>query len=111
MPELARPYEIYEWKDGETREFTIERWEMGELEIHPRDGRPPKVIPVLRIHVPVEEKPEFPQYWDLTSTRLTAQLSRILDTHRGARRRVKITAIGSAPRTHFSVTWIPEGLR
>ena len=111
MPELEKPYEIYEWSDGETREFTIERWELGQLEIHPRDGRPPKVIDVLRIHVPVEEKPEFPHYHDLTSSRLTAQLRSILDVHRGARRRVKITAIGRAPRTHFSVTWVPEELR
>lgn len=111
MPELEKPYEIYEWSDGETKEFTIERWEMGQLEIHPRDGRPPKVIDVLRIHLPVEEKPEFPHYYDLTSSRLTAQLRSILDVHRGARRRVKITAIGRAPRTHFSVTWVPEELR
>ena len=111
MVELAKPYEIYEWKDGETREFTITRWEMGELEIQPRDGRPSKVVPVLRIHVPTEEKPTFPHYWDLTSTRLTAQLRSVLEAHRGARRRVKITAIGRAPRTHYSVTWLPESLR
>jgi len=111
MPELTKPYEIYEWKDGETKEFTIERWEEGEVEIHPRDGRPPKMAPVLRIHVPMEEKPTFPYYWDLTSTRLTAQLRSILGTHVGARRRVKITAIGEAPLTHYSVTWVPEALR
>lgn len=110
MAELARPYEIYEWHDGETKEFTIERWETGELEITPRDGRPPKLITVLRVHVPTEEKPEFPHYWDLTSSRLVAQMARILETHRGARRRVKVTAIGSAPRTHYSVTWLPESL-
>lgn len=111
MAVLSQPYEIYEWRDGETREFTIERWEVGELEIHPRDGRPPKMINVLRVHVPPEEKPEFPHYWDLTSSRLVAQLRGILRTHRAGRHRVKVTAIGSAPRTHFSVTSVPESLR
>ena len=111
MAELERPYEIYEWSDGETKEFTIEKWEEGDLEIHPRDGRPPKMIKVLRIHVPVEEKPEFPHYWDLTSSRLFAQLRAILERRRLATTRVKVTAIGSAPRTHFSVTHIPEELR
>ena len=111
MPELSKPYEIYEWGDGETREFTIMSWETGELVIQPRDGRPPKTIEVLRIHVPTEEKADFPSYWDLTSSRLVAQLSSILQAHRGARRRVKVTAIGTAPRTHFSVTWVPEELR
>ena len=111
MAELERPYEIYEWSDGETREFTIERWEEGDLEIHPRDGRPPKMIKVLRIHVPEEEKPEFPHYWDLTSSRLFAQLRAILERRRLATTRVKVTAIGRAPRTHYSVTHIPEELR
>jgi len=111
VAELARPYEIYEWRDGETREFTIMRWEEGELEIQPRDGRPAKVIQVLRLHVPVEEKPAFPHYWDLTSARLVAQLRAILGAKVGARRRVKVTAIGSAPLTHFSVSWVPETLR
>jgi len=111
MAELERPYEIYEWSDGETKEFTIERWEEGDLEIHPRDGRPPQMIKGLRIHVPVEEKPEFPHYWDLTSSRLFAQLRAILQVHRLATHRVKVTAIGRAPRTHFSVTSIPPELR
>jgi len=111
MPELERPYEIYEWSDGETKEFTIERWEEGELEIQPRDGRPKKTVPVLRLHVPIEEKPLFPHYWDHTSTRLAAQLTSVLLAHRGARRRVRVTAIGRPPRTHFSVTWVPEELR
>lgn len=111
MAVLPGPYEIYEWRDGEERVFTIERYEVGELEIHPRDGRPPKMIQVLRVHVPVEEKPAFPHYWDLTSSRLVAQLQSVLGAHRGSRRQVKVTAIGQAPRTHFSVTWLPEALR
>ncbi len=111
MPTLAKPYEIYEWRDGETREFTILSWEEGELEIQPRDGRPAKTITVLRLHVPTEEKPTFPHYWDVTSSRLVAQLKAILGAHVGARRRVKVTAIGAPPRTHFSVTWVPEALR
>lgn len=111
MPELARPYEIYEWRDGETREFTIQRWEEGELEIHPRDGRPPKMITVLRVHVPEEEKEAFPFYWDLTSSRLVVQLLSILRVYRGRETRVKVTAIGRAPRTHYSVTRVPAELR
>lgn len=110
MAELARPYEIYEWGDGETREFTIERWEEGELEIHPRDGRPSKEIKVLRVHVPEEEKPTFPHYWDLTSSRLVAQLRPILRTRKYGRTRIKVTAIGRAPRTHYSVSLIPPEL-
>jgi len=110
MPALERPYEIYDWTDGETREFTIERWEEGDLEIHPRDGRPPKMITVLRVHVPEKEKPAFPHYWDLTSSRLVAQLKALLPMRRRGRTRIKVTAIGRAPRTHYSVTWVPDEL-
>ena len=108
MGELARPYEIYEWKDGETKEFTVLRWEEGLLEIVPRDGRPPKEITVLRIHIPPAEKETYPPYWDLTSARLVHQLLGMLPPGGIGPLKVKVTAIGSAPRTHFSVTRIPE---
>jgi hypothetical protein len=108
MVELAKPYEIYEWRDGETREFTILRYEEGELEIHPRDGREAKTVPVLRIHVPPEEKPAFPQYWDMTSVRLVAQLKAMLPTVLIGPYKVTVTAIGAAPRTHFSVSRLAE---
>ncbi len=108
MVELAKPFEIYEWKDGETKEFTILRYEEGETTITPRDGREPKTIAVLRIHVPVEEKPEFRQYWDQTSSRLVAQLKAILPTVLIGPYKVTITAIGRAPLTHFSVSRLAE---
>lgn len=110
MPELAQPYEIYEWTDGETQDWTIQRYEEGDLEIHPRDGRAPKMIQVVRIHLDPEEKPSFPHYWDLTSSRLYVQLTRLLSELAILPVRVKITAIGRAPRTHYSVTYVPPEL-
>jgi len=111
MAELSKPYEILEWRDGESRTFTIESWETGTLTINPRDGRPPKEIEVLRLHVPPSEKPTYPPYWDITSARLVSQLKSLLETHRGARRQVQVTAIGRPPQTHFSVTWLSESIR
>ncbi len=108
MGELAKPHEIYEWGDGETREFTILRWELGETTIHPHYQPEGKLIEVMRIHVPPEEKPEFPHYWDMTSGRLVAQLKPMLQPPWTGPQKFKVTAIGSAPRTHFSVTRLPE---
>ncbi len=108
MAELERPYEIYEWEAGETQEFTILRWEQGLLEIQPRDGRPKKEITVLRIHVPAEEKGTYPPWHDLTSARLVHQLLGMLPPGGIGPFKIQVTAIGSAPRTHFSVTRIPE---
>lgn len=108
MDELAKPYEILEWRDGETREFEILKYELGELEIHPRDGRETKTIAVMRIHVPPGSKQAFPAYWDLTSQRLVAQLRGILPDPMYNPFRVTITAIGRPPATHFSVSRVPE---
>lgn len=108
MSPLESPMEIYEWSAGETHEFTILRWEEGTHTINPRDGRPPKEITVLRIHVPPEEKPDYPPWWDLTSARLVHQLLGMLPPGGIGGMKISVTAIGSAPRTHFSVTSIPE---
>lgn len=108
MPTLPAPAEIYEWRDGETKAFTILSYEVGDQEIHPRDGRPAKTISTLRIHVPPEEKPTFPPYWDFTSQRLVAQLQTILPPGIVIPFKVSITAVGAAPATHFSVTRVPE---
>jgi hypothetical protein len=106
--ELDRPYEIYEWEDGKTERWTILRWELGQLEIQLRSREGTKDIDVLRIHVPPEDKEHEPYYWDLTSARLTRQLRGILDRTTALPVTLEITAIGRAPRTHFSVTPVPQ---
>jgi hypothetical protein len=108
MAVLSKPHEIYEWRDGETKVFSILRSEEGELEIHPRDGRPAKLVNVIRIHVPPEEKNTYPPYWDLTSQRLVGQLKSILPAAIVSPFRVQISAIGRAPTTHYSVSRLPE---
>lgn len=110
MPELPRPYEIYEWSDNKTETWTVLSWEVGDLKIQPRDGREAKEIQVLRIHVPLGEKANEPRYWDLTSARLVAQLKSLLPPSGIGTPRVTITAIGAAPRTHFSVSLVPAKL-
>lgn len=107
MAELEKPYEIYEWEDGRTEEWSVLDWEVGELTIQLRTREGTKDITVLRIHLDPEQKPEFPHYWDLTSARLVAQLKPILGARGLGPAHVSITAIGRAPRTHFSVTKLP----
>jgi hypothetical protein len=107
MAKLAKPYEIYEWEDGVTEEWTVEKWELGQLEIDLRTRTGTKDVDVLRIHVPEEEKEFYPYYWDLTSARLTGQLRGMLPPGGLGPFRIRITAIGAAPNTHFSITRIP----
>jgi hypothetical protein len=110
VPGLPKPYEIYEWVDGKTETWTVLSWEVGDLEIVLRSREGTKEVTVLRIHVPPEEKTHEPYYWDLTSARLVAQLRGILPPSGVGRPRISVTAIGAAPRTHFSVTTIPAKL-
>jgi hypothetical protein len=62
----------------------------------------------MRIHIPPETKEQFPPYWDLTSQRLVAQLRGILPEPQYSPFTVKVTAIGEAPATHFSVSRVIE---
>lgn len=108
MTALSQPHEIKEWKDGEAADFTIVKFERGDLEIHPRDGRPAKTVSVIRIHLPPEEKKDYPFYWDLTSARLTGQLDGLLPAVQVSPIRIRITAMGVPPTTHFTVSRLPE---
>lgn len=103
MPVLPGPYEILEMGDGGSLVTTVEKWAEGEMQIHPRDGRDPKTINVVRVHVPKETKPLFPDYYDLTSQTLTAQLRPLLPTVAGSGRKVRITKHGFGPKARFSV--------
>ncbi len=103
MPVLPGPYEILELGDGGSLTTTILKSEEGEMTINPRDGRSPKTIQVVRVHVPPETKPLFPGYYDLTSSTLVAQLKPLLSTLVGNSRQVRITKVGVAPRARFTV--------
>lgn len=103
MGAMAGPFEILELGDGGSLLTTVEKFEEGTMMIHPRDGRPPKVIEALRIWVPGTTKPIFPPYYDLTSQTLIAQLRPLLPTLIGSPRQVKITKNGVAPKARFTV--------
>ncbi len=62
MKPLGDPFEILELHDGETREIRPERWEIGKATINPRDGRPAKVIPIMRLHVSAADAAGVPDH-------------------------------------------------
>lgn len=103
---LPGPFEILELKDGEVKELTVARSQVGSMIIHPRfPGAPAeKVIMGIRIFVPSAEKVFGPPYWDLTSQTLRAQLEPILDEVTRKGRKIRITARGFGPGKRFTVT-------
>ena len=90
-----------------TLRFRVLRWEMGEMQIQPRDEPLGRTVPSLRLHCPPEDQPAGPPYWDVTSKRLITMLlpllSQIVDT--GAYVELKMS--GGGWRNATSVTVRP----
>jgi hypothetical protein len=95
--------EILELAPGESRAFTVLWAEEGRTTIYPRDGRPPKEIPVLRLHVDPKDKPLFPQYLDVTSLTLQAQIQPLVMAPGYVARRFTVTKVGSGPQARFTL--------
>ena len=108
LPVLPEPYEILELAPEEERVITVVDWELGRMLIHPRwPGAPAeKWVRAVRMHVPREEKPLFPHYWDATAGTLVPQLWTILREARVPpnRARIRIKKVGAAPKARFSVS-------
>ncbi len=100
---MARPYEILELSDGQAVELRPVRYELGRMTIEPRDGRPPKLIAVLRLHVRPEDKRTLPHYLDVTAAHLVAGLLPYLEKLPPERWRFTATKHGREPRARFTL--------
>ena len=103
MATLPGPYEILELDDEGSLTTRIQKWEVGEVTIHPSYQPEGKIIRALRIHVLEADKEYFPYYWDITSQTLLAQLVPYLEQTHFEIRRYTITKHGSGPRARFSL--------
>ena len=109
LPPMPEPFELLELHDGQVFDLRAESWELGKALIHPRDGRPAKTVPVLRVHVPAADKATLPAYWDLTSKHLIAALVGHLDAGGDARPLFRITWHGVGARGRPSLEVLPGG--
>ena len=103
MDKLEGPYEILELEDGEKMDTRVQKWEVGEVEIHPAYKPEGKFIKALRIHVLKEDKAFFPFYWDITSQTLIAQLIPHLEQPHFELKTYIIQKHGVAPRARFTL--------
>jgi len=107
MAELPKPLNVLELQDGESRRFTVTRFEQGEETIFPGHAPQGKKIQVLRVHVRPEDVEHAPYYWDITSSRLVAQLRPQLALVGNLTVRWQVTAHGIAPKKYFTVERAP----
>ena len=103
MEKLEGPFEILEMQDQEIIEFHIEKYEVGEMLIHPFYQKSGKVIKALRVHLSKEEKTFFPFYWDLTAQTLIAQVLPVLKFGNFKDKMFRIQKFGVKPRARFSL--------
>jgi len=106
---LPGPYEILDLPDRGSVTLRLVSWEQGSMVIHPTwPGAPAeKEIPVLRLHLAAGVKPYPPEYFDVTSKTLQAQLLPMLMERGFERYEYVITKYGVAPRARFTLERVP----
>ena len=106
---IQSPYEILDLGNGGVLDTPILKWELGEMTINVRRDNKVKTVGVLRIFIPLETKPIFPDYYDITATTLIAQLLPYLKQPEFIKQRFKITKQGVAPTARFTLEVSPLG--
>lgn len=103
MADLPGPYEFLDLPDGGDLTVHPTNWEFGEGLINPRDGRAPRMIPILRIHVPATEKATLPQWWDVTSKTVQPTLAGVLPSVIARKQGIRLTKHGEGVKARFTV--------
>ena len=104
LENLPGPYEILELGDKGIKELVINDYKVGRMLIHLRPTGKPKEIVALRVWVPDRIKPLYPDYYDITSQTLIAQVLPILEAGDYERKVFTIQKFGTGPTARFSVS-------
>ena len=104
---VSAPFDILELRPEGELVTRVTAFEEGPVTITPRDGRPPKVVQGVRLHVPPEDKQTEPPWWDVTSQTVKPtllQLAALAVTHK---RFLKLHKYGSGAGARFSAELLP----
>lgn len=101
---VEAPWDILELAENGFKDLTVTAFEQGKMTISPRDGRPSKEINVVRLTVPVGEKPTPPNYWDVTAQLVIPTLGALLSDPSHLPKRIRITKVGTGPSSRLTVT-------
>lgn len=106
---LPGPMEYLDLPDGGSARLRVVSYERGSSVINTtRRGQPAEVeIPVLRVHLAPGVKPYPPEYYDITSKTLQAQLLPMLMERGFENYEFVVTKHGVAPRARFTLERVP----
>lgn len=104
---IAPPHELLDLPDQGELVTRVTSWEQGTGEITPRTSGQAKLVPMIRIHVPREDKRFEPLYWDITATTLHPSLRGMLDQVVREGRWIRIQKFGVKPTARFTLELLP----
>jgi hypothetical protein len=84
--------------------FHVLRWELGEQTIYPKEFPQGKVVPNLRVWIPLNEQSEGAPYWDITRKRIIDRLLPMLPMIQKTGATVEITQVGDGPTSDQVIT-------
>ena len=87
--------------------FRVRGWEYIDMLVYPHDAPEGKTIRALRIHVPPEDLPDGPPYWDVVRKREIAVLEPMLPHLKDTDTRVHIIQEGDGPRSSYQISFHP----
>jgi len=105
---MTPPFDLLDLKAGDAQTLDLVRAELGKAKITPRDGRPPKVEYNLRVWVTPGTKPTIPDWWDITSKTVIAQMLAYWLAGDFPKAVYKITKFGQGPAARFSLDRLPR---
>lgn len=87
--------------------FRVRGWEYVDMLMYPHDAPEGKTIRALRIHVPPEDLPDGPPYWDIVRKREIAVLEPMLPYLKGTDIRVRVIQEGDGPKSMYQISFHP----
>jgi hypothetical protein len=110
LEELDPPYEILELAPKTPVVLEITSFKIGKMKISPRFpfAPPEKEVAAIRVYLTEKSKPTFPHYYDITASRLVAQLAPILAAGQWKAFNLQIERDIPGPKAHFSVSLVPK---
>jgi|SRR5712664_466800 len=99
---VGKPFDILELKPEGELITRVLAFEEGPMTVTPKDGRPPKVVDGVRLHVPAADKQTEPPWWDVTAQTVKPTLLQLAPLAVSSKRYLKLHKYGDGAGARFS---------
>ncbi len=99
--------ELLDLPDGGEATLRVTSWERRQASFVTQKHPESEILSYMRLHLAPGSKTSGPNWWDVTSKTLQAQLAPLLTPEIMATKRVQIRKVGTGVKARFSVTLLP----